>query len=283
MRLRGRIGAPVALAAALILAPPTLAQEAADRPQRIVSMNLCTDQLVLELVGRERIASVSVLAFDPEFSAVAGKAAGVPANRGLAEEIVALQPDLVLAHKYASRQSVAMLQHLGIRVVEIDLPQDIAAVEAQIAAVAEAVGEPARGQEMIDDIRRRLAALPPSPEPRPTAAIYEPSGYAFGANSLADAILRAAGYDNLAARLGIGGYARLGLETLLATPPDILVVDDTAVDRRSMAQEFLDHPALRQRFADGRRVPVPRRLWICGGPSVVEAAALLAQARMKRR
>ncbi|MGE0154737.1 MAG: ABC transporter substrate-binding protein [Reyranellaceae bacterium] len=283
MRQGAGIGALVAIAATLILAPPAVAQQAAGRPQRIVSINLCTDQLVLELADRERIVSVSVLASDPEFSAVADKARGLPANRGLAEEIVRLRPDLVLAHKYASRQAVAMLQRLGVRVVEIDLPQDLEAVEAQILAIAAAVGAEARGRAMVQDIRRRLAALPPAAEPRPTAAIYEPSGYAFGADSLGDAILNAAGYDNLAAKLGIGGYARLGLETLLAAPPDILVVDDTAVDRRSMAQEFLDHPALRRRFADGRRVAVPRRLWICGGPSVVEAAALLAQARTVRR
>jgi iron complex transport system substrate-binding protein len=277
---RSRTGTFLLAALLAILSAPASAQE---KPQRIVSLNLCTDQLLLDLVGRERIASVSFLAADPEFSAVAEKARGVPANRGLAEEIVALKPDLVLAHKYAGRQAVAMLLRLGVRVVEIDLPQDLAAVMAQIAVVAEAVQEQERGRAMIAAIEQRLAALPPAAEPRLTAAIYEPSGFAFGANSLADAILRAAGYDNLAARLGVGGYARLGMENLLANPPDILVVDDTAADRRSMAQEFLDHPALRQRFAGERRVAVPRRLWICGGPSVAEAAALLAQARVQRR
>ncbi|MDF3072792.1 MAG: hypothetical protein K0S54_459 [Alphaproteobacteria bacterium] len=277
---RSRTGTFLLAALLAILSAPASAQE---KPQRIVSLNLCTDQLLLDLAGRERIASVSFLAADPEFSAVAEKARGVPANRGLAEEIVALKPDLVLAHKYAGRQAVAMLLRLGVRVVEIDLPQDLAAVMAQIAVVAEAVQEQERGRAMIAAIEQRLAALPPAAEPRLTAAIYEPSGFAFGANSLADAILRAAGYDNLAARLGVGGYARLGMENLLANPPDILVVDDTAADRRSMAQEFLDHPALRQRFAGERRVAVPRRLWICGGPSVAEAAALLAQARVQRR
>jgi iron complex transport system substrate-binding protein len=277
---RSRTGTFLLAALLAILSAPASAQE---KPQRIVSLNLCTDQLLLDLVGRERIASVSFLAADPEFSAVAEKARGVPANRGLAEEIVALKPDLVLAHKYAGRQAVAMLLRLGVRVVEIDLPQDLAAVMAQIAVVAEAVQEQERGRAMIAAIEQRLAALPPAAEPRLTAAIYEPSGFAFGANSLADAILRAAGYDNLAARLGVGGYARLGMENLLANPPDILVVDDTAADRRSMAQEFLYHPALRQRFAGERRVAVPRRLWICGGPSVAEAAALLAQARVQRR
>lgn len=279
MRRRGRFGALAALAAALVLAPPSLA---ADKPQRIVSLNLCTDQLLLELVGRERIASISFLASDPEFSAVADKAKGIAVNRGLAEEIVPLRPDLVLAHKYAARQSVGMLQRLGIRVVEIDLPENLAAVKTQIATVAEAVGEPARGQAMIGDIERRLASLPSPVGPRLTAAIYEPSGFAFGANSLADAILQAAGFVNLAAKLGIGGYAQLGMETLLASPPDVLVVDDTASDRRSMAQQFLDHPALRQRFTGNRRVAVPRRLWICGGTSIVEAATLLAQARVAR-
>jgi iron complex transport system substrate-binding protein len=279
MRL-GRTGTLLLATVLAILSASAIAQE---KPQRIVSLNLCTDQLLLDLVGRERIASVSFLAADPEFSAVAEKAKGVPANRGLAEEIVALKPDLVLAHKYAGRQAVAMLLRLGVRVVEIDLPQDMAAVTAQIAFVAEAVQEQERGRAMIAGIEQRLAALPPAAEPRLTAAIYEPSGYAFGANSLADAILRAAGYDNLAAKLGVGSYARLGMENLLADPPDILVVDDTAIDRRSMAQEFLDHPALRQRFAGERRVAVPRRLWICGGSSVAEAAALLAQTRVQRR
>jgi iron complex transport system substrate-binding protein len=276
---QGRTGTLLLASFLAMLSAPALAQ---GKPQRIVSLNLCTDQLLLDLVGRERIASVSFLAADPEFSAVAEKAKGVPANRGLAEEIVALKPDLVLAHKYAGRQAVAMLLRLGVRVVEIDLPQDMAAVKAQITFIAEAVQEQERGQAMIAEIEQRLAGLPRVSEPRPTAAIYEPSGYAFGANSLADAILRAAGYDNLAAKLGVGGYARLGMENLLANPPDILVVDDTAIDRRSMAQEFLDHPALRRRFAGERRVAVPRRLWICGGASVAEAAALLAQARSRR-
>lgn len=281
---RGRLSAIATLAtlALLIVPPPKADAQEPAKPQRIVSLNLCTDQLLLELVERERIASISFLAGDPEFSAVADKARGLPVNRGLAEEIVPLHPDLVLAHKYASRQSVGMFRRLGIRVVEIDLPENLPAVKAQIATVAEAVGETARGQAMIADIERRLALLPPSRQPRPAAAIYEPSGYAFGVNSLADAILQAAGFDNLAAKLGVGSYAQLGMETLLANPPDVLVVDDTAIDRRSMAQQFLDHPALRQRFTGERKVAVPRRLWICGGSSVVEAASLLAQSRMAR-
>ena len=294
MAKRGGLIGVAALAALTIAAPlASVALAADDRPQRIVSLNLCTDQLLVELADRARIASVSFLAADPEFSAVADRVAGIAANRGRVEDVLALRPDLVLAHRHASREAVAMLRRLGHRVVEIDLPQDLEAVRGQIRAVAAAGGGNGGGGTGVAGIGRRPPAPPPAarapaaagappPGARPTAAIYEPSGYAFGANSLADAILRAAGYDNLAAVLGVGGYARLGLETLLASPPDLLVVDDTAADRRSMAQQLLDHPALRRQFAGASRVAVPRRLWICGGSSVADAVEMLAAARLAR-
>ena len=57
--------------------------------QRIVSLNLCADQILVDLVPRERIAAVSHLAADPWSSAVAEKARGIPWTRGKAEEVLA--------------------------------------------------------------------------------------------------------------------------------------------------------------------------------------------------
>ena len=45
---------------------------------RIVSINLCTDQLLLLLAPRSRIASVSHLAANPLYSAYADRAGGLP-------------------------------------------------------------------------------------------------------------------------------------------------------------------------------------------------------------
>jgi iron complex transport system substrate-binding protein len=169
---------------------------------------------------------------------------------------------------------------LGYRVVEIDSPQTLDAVRQQILEVAAALCVPERGHAMVASLDARLAALPPIVEPRPTAAIYQPNGYAFGRDSLADKILDVAGFANLAARDGVRGYARLSLEQLVVHPPDRLVLEGDDFDRRSMAQQFLSHPALKDRFPAQARIEVPRRLWLCAGLNVATAAELLARARL---
>ena len=70
-------------------------------PQRIVSLNLCTDQLVLELVERPRIAMLSQLATDPLLSWRAAEARGVARFDGSVEAVMGLAPDLVLAGSLA--------------------------------------------------------------------------------------------------------------------------------------------------------------------------------------
>jgi iron complex transport system substrate-binding protein len=283
LRWRAISTCAAALLAILAGALPAPAGVPQRKPQRVVSLNLCSDELLLQLADRDTVASVSFLATDPSLSSVADLAAGLPANRGRLEEIVALHPDLVLAHRYAGRSTTEALRRLGYRVVEIDSPQDLDAVRQQILDVADALDVPQRGRAMVASFDARLAALPPVVEPRPTAAIYQPNGYAFGRDSLADRILALAGFANLAAQDGVRGYARLSLEQLVAHPPDRLVLEGDDFDRRSMAQQFLSHPALRDRFPPQARIVVPRRLWLCAGLNVATAAELLARARLAQQ
>src|SRR5262249_10027333 len=106
MQGRSRSRRPtVAVAATMVWAigcalGPTVPAQAA--PQRIVSMNLCTDQLALMLVDRSRIVSISFLGADPAESPLAAMAKGVPINHGLAEEVIAQKPDLVLTGRYTT-------------------------------------------------------------------------------------------------------------------------------------------------------------------------------------
>ena len=81
------------VAAALVPVPG----QAAEAPRRIVSLDLCTDQLLIDLVERERIAAVTHLAADPEVSAIWEKGKGIPITRGKAEDVLHYKPDLILA------------------------------------------------------------------------------------------------------------------------------------------------------------------------------------------
>ena len=72
----------------LFILTPAIAET---RPQRIVSMNLCTDQLLMMLADREQIISLSYAAADPNQSLVADKVGDIPLNYGHAEEVVPLK------------------------------------------------------------------------------------------------------------------------------------------------------------------------------------------------
>lgn len=263
----------------LAVAPAgTAAADAA--PQRIVSLNLCTDQLALLLAPRETIRSLSYLAVRPEISFSADLAAGMPLNHGRSEEILPLAPDIVLAGRYTSRPTVFLLQRLGYRVLDQDISRSIAEVRTRVGEVGEVLGAQAEAEALVTTMDQRLAALAPAAgERRPTAVYYQANGYTAGDDTLVGDIIAHAGLENLGGRLGIKGHGRLPLETLLELQPDILIRDDQQPRAPALAYEVLRHPALQALIDRSLQVTVPTRLWICGIPAVIEAVAILSAAR----
>jgi iron complex transport system substrate-binding protein len=251
--------------------------DAAHKPHRIVSLNLCSDELVLRLADRDDIASVTWLSRDPNSSNVADLAAQVPVNHGLAEEVVPLAPDLVIAGTYTTRTAVAFLRRMGVRLVELDVPRSMDQVLAQIREVAQAVGEPERGERMIAAMEGRLAALSErSRGKHPRALVLNPNGFTSGPGSLVDKIITAAGLTNLAAGLDVGNDGRIPLETVAVSGVDVLILNGRRDEPPSLATELLRHPVLAKLPHLARLIVLPSRLWTCGGPAIVEAAERLA-------
>lgn len=253
--------------------------DAGDRPSRIVSLNLCADELVLRLADREDVASVTWLARDPDISNVARRAAHVGVNHGLAEEILPLEPDLVLAGVHTTRTTVAFLKSVGIPVVELGVPQSLDAVYAQIRKVAAAVGQPERGARMIAEIRRGLArASAESGQQGIGAFVLRPNGYTVSDGSLVDTLLERAGLVNLAARRGLDTYGQIPLETVLLSDAELLIIDAEVQGYPSMTSQLLRHPALVKSDHTLDIVRLPSRLWNCAGPRLVDAVERLARA-----
>ncbi len=268
------------LLAGLAIPVSAFADESA--PQRIVSLNLCADELVLRLADRKQVRSVTWLSHKPAISSVAELAEGIPTNRGLAAEIVPLDPDLVVAGIHTTRTAVALLRRLEVPVIELDVPTTIDAVKVQILDLATVLGQPRRGAAMVAEMDRQLAALgPPPANPRLSAAVYRPNGFTAGRDSLIDDILRRAGLRNLAAERGLENYGQLPLEILILAQPDLLILNAANEPLPSLAHQFLRHPGMGAAFPHYRTLVLPPRLWTCGGPGVVEAIARLHQARAR--
>ena len=254
-------------------------------PLRIVSLNLCADELVLRLAAPGTVKSVTWLARDPGLSNVAALAEAIPVNRGLAEDVVPLAPDLVIAGAYTTRTAVSLLRRLKIPVLELDVPRTVEEALAQITTVAAALGRSENGAQLVGGIRDGLSRLDivRSTEALPIAAIYQPNGLTIGKGSLVNDLLRRAGLRNLAIERSIDNYGALPLEWLLLAQPDLLIVNTAGDVGHAMAYEILSHPALMSRYHGDRVVSVPSAWWSCPGPRLVDTVQSLQHAAQKLR
>jgi iron complex transport system substrate-binding protein len=275
---RRRVAFAAALAAALIA---STARAETAKPQRIVSLNVCVDQLLLLMVDHRRIAALTQFAVDRDWSNMPKEAQGFRITHGRAEEVLPLMPDLVIGGEYSAPETIALLRRVGQRVEVMRLANSIDGVRAGMRWVGAAVGEPAKAEAMVAELDRRLAAVAAAipPGPRPVLAFYNTSGYTAEPGTLADDVIRAAGFENLAGRLGLRIGGRLSLEQVAMARIDALIAIDTAETSASRAVETVQHPALAHMAAAKPFAAIPGRLWTCETPFVAEAAERLARLR----
>jgi iron complex transport system substrate-binding protein len=257
-----------------------LAVPAAAAPQRVVSIHLCTDQLLMVLADRSQIASVSWHAADPAQSYVAERAAGLAENYGGAEEVLALRPDLVLAGAYSGRETKALLRRLGVSVLDFSLPTSFEDIRRQTLDAAAALGHPERGRDLVAEMEARLAeaARIVAGLPAASAILVQPGGVTMGKGFLEDEVLRAAGLDNVATRLGIAGQGTVSMERLIAAKPDLIVFGVEPDAPPSLSVRMLSNRVL-VRATRARPVMLPPIFWTCGAWFTAEAVGRLAEAR----
>lgn len=268
----------------LMLTVSLAAAWASETPRRVVSMNLCTDQLALLLAAPGQIVSVSYLAQNPATSVLAEEARQLPSNHGRAEEVFLLHPDLVLAGTFTSRASVDMLKRLGFRVEQFEPDYSFADLRSNLLRMGRLLGHDEQAQEMVAKFDADLAALrADASEKSPLGATYYAGGRTSGTGTLTDEILRSAGWRNLAAELGIRGTGVLPLELLVMNRPDTVIGGVNFVDKPALAHQNYRHPALLAAIRSGTGITsLPDRFTVCGGPFTIEAVRQLAAERRAR-
>lgn len=250
----------------------------APAPRRVVSLNVCTDQLAMLIADAGQLHSVSHLAVDPESSVLTEEARAFVINHGLAEEIFMMQPDLVLAGTFTSQATVAMLRRLGFRVETFPPSYSLAEIRDQIKRMGQLLSREDRAEDLINELDRRLDQASSSGNKawRPLAALYYANSYTSGSKTLSNEVVRRSGLDNLAERLGLTGIRKLPLEVLVMSAPDMVIESHQRNDSPALAFERFEHPALRAVLKNRPLTSVPDKYWICGAPFTAEAVQLLS-------
>lgn len=241
----------------------------------IVSTNPCADAILIELVAPRQIAAISHYSRDPAASSIPIAVARLfPATAGTAEEVIALNPTLVLTSSFTPLATRTAYARAGLKTLVLDSPTSVAASKAQIVQIARAAGAPAGGQALNARIDAALQAAVQEAGNRPSALLYISGDLVTGGNTLLDDLLTRAGFRNAAAGYGMASTGTLGIETIAADPPRVILSPDGGSRVASLRGRVLARIG-----ATTVDAGFSRRLVNCGGPAIIPAIARLAEIR----
>ncbi|MFC3593988.1 ABC transporter substrate-binding protein [Novosphingobium piscinae] len=256
---------------------PSASPSAPPTPPRagIVSLNPCSDAILVEVADPAQIRGLSAYSSDPAASSMdLALARRYPAVSGTVEEIVALRPALVVSSTFTPPATRAALARLGIALVELPIAHDVPESLAQVRRLAAVAGHPARGEALVGRINAALAAARPADRRAVPALVWQGGGIVPGEGALIVDLLRRTGFAHAPAARGLGQADYLPLERVLADPPAVIL----AAGGRQGEDRLLAHPVLAGLRGTHRARLDPSLLW-CGGPTIIRAAARLAQVR----
>lgn len=239
---------------------------------RVMSLNPCIDAILVEVADPAQIVSISHYSHDPRATSIPlDVARRYHVNGETAEEVIALQPDLVLLGSHVAPATQRAIGSFGIRMEQVSVPATIDEARAQILQVARAVGHEARGEALLARVDTALAQATPQPGSVPVPALIRMAGGLVpGRGTLVDELLSRTGFRNVSVDHGLVMWDILPLEPLIARPPRLLLTDLTRGGRQSALLGAV--PGLR--VAD-----FPDRSLQCAGPNLIEAAQRLARIR----
>ncbi|MBR0869730.1 ABC transporter substrate-binding protein [Bradyrhizobium tropiciagri] len=245
---------------------------------RIVSMNVCSDQLVLSLADPDQILGLSRFSRDAWQSWAADKARNYPRLSGEAEDVLVLRPDIVVVSLFDKRATRELLKANGLHLVEFTVPRTLDEVKAQIRAMGEVVQHPDRAASEIARLdaaigRARVAASGRHYRVLP----LERRGFVSGESSLINSLLQEVGLSNAAGELGIGAGGFASLEAIVKLRPDFILVAEAGDRAEDDGRAFLLHPALERFYPPDKRIVLPERLTVCGGVMLADALDRLTE------
>lgn len=267
---------------ALLCCNVVRATEVTNKLPKIASINMCSDQLVLLLAEPEQILSLSYLSHDAAGSYLYRKAREYPTNRGESEQMLSLQPDIVIAGQYSAKHTVKLLSEQGVRIETLPIANSLDDLYANIVNVAKWVGQEPKGQRIIKGLKERVVAqqiaLSYDVDTNPTAAYYGANGYTVGPKTLRGQALELSGWTNAAAQQGIEFFGALALESMVKVAPQA-IIDSPYSEGYSRAHQLLKHPALKASGLDPMVINIPSPQTICAGPWTVDMIELLFEKR----
>ncbi|NMC78991.1 MAG: cobalamin-binding protein [Chloroflexi bacterium] len=202
--------------------------------QKIVSLSPSNTEILFALgAGSHVIGRDSFSDYPAEATAV--PVVGGSMNKYNMEEIVTLQPDLVLAAEINTPEQIKSLEEVGLNVYYLNNPSDLDGLYANLQKVGQLVGREEEAEQLVASSQQRVAALEEALKnvDSRTRVFYELDGsdpakpWAPGPGAFITTLIDMAGGESVSTGLQ-SEWAQISQEELLLQDPEIILLGDAA-------------------------------------------------------
>jgi iron complex transport system substrate-binding protein len=255
-----------------------------EKPQRIISQTLATDEILLALCPLERIVTFSALATDDYYSHIVEQAKSLKkqqTNHNV-ESILSLNPDLVLISSYNRAEMINLLQATGLSVFRFNHFYSINDIKNNIRRIGYAIGEDESARLLIIQMEQEIAAIRqqiPKNIPSPRVLFYDSFGYTAGRHTFFDDMVLLVAGINLASEHEIEGYVKLNSELIYDWQPYFIVTSAIQGQFEQTRQHLLKNPLIATSNAGktGRIILIDHRDFNATSHHIVPAIEALAK------
>lgn len=219
------------------------------KPERIISLHVSTDEILLDMVDSRRILSVSKGGRERALSHVVDKAKAV--NKTTEENIefmLANKPDLVIIRENFKKDFIDALESSDIKTVVIKNPKRVDDIPDYIMQVARAVGEEEKGEELIKTFKSRLAKinnLHIREADKKSVIIASSLGAKSFKGTIVDDVIHKSQLKNAVDDTDLPNDANLNInkEEIIKANPDVLLLIDWNIEKinRGESQVYKDY------------------------------------------
>jgi len=218
--------------------------------KRIVSLDICSDWMLVRYADRSNISALSPLLDNYQVDWVQGD---WPTHDGSLEKILELAPDLVVTGEYNAIVLRKRLRELGIKVEVLPLPNSLSSLREYMQQFLNIIGSTV-------DIPKWPNSIKPDDD-APRLLLLGANAIGTGTGTLEHEVLQRAGWRNY---ISSTGYGKLDLEQVILDPPDAVLW--SVPTSRALANMFIEHPALKQVMENKISQNMTFGVWQCAGP-----------------
>ena len=218
-----------------------------EEPEDVVVLAASNAQHMWEIGAQDKVVGMPVNAFTAYLDG-SEERTNVVDDRGfpVPEEVIALEPDLVIAANIISEDTVTQLRDAGLTVYHSPLLTSVEDMYTEVETVGQLVGECEGATQTVEETRAQITEIENAVGDEESPTVFYNLGFPFtvGEGTLEHQLITKAGGENIALEANTSGYFQISEEVIVENDPEWIITsealgvpDSTAIQESTAVEE----------------------------------------------